>query len=98
MSTKTIHGNSQFQKPPYLRCTWESPDLQFHNEIDHIFNRKYCLTDVSVIPKFYKKKLYLTRKSEPCAKQAVVRIGQHRRGIRGQHRLGIRPLRAPSPR
>ncbi|VDO83171.1 unnamed protein product [Heligmosomoides polygyrus] len=31
MSTKTIHGNSQFQKPP-----------SFHNEIDHIiFNRKY---------------------------------------------------------
>ncbi|VDO18723.1 unnamed protein product [Heligmosomoides polygyrus] len=28
---------------------------QFHNEIDHIiFNRKYCLTDVSVVPKFYK--------------------------------------------
>ncbi|VDO26573.1 unnamed protein product [Heligmosomoides polygyrus] len=34
--------------------TWESPGGQFHNEIDHIiFNRKYCLTDVSVVPKFY---------------------------------------------
>ncbi|VDO27842.1 unnamed protein product, partial [Heligmosomoides polygyrus] len=54
MSTKTIHGNSQFQKPPSLRWTWESPGGQFHNEIDHIiFNRKYCLTDVSVVPKFY---------------------------------------------
>ncbi|VDO40645.1 unnamed protein product, partial [Heligmosomoides polygyrus] len=42
MSTKTIHGNSQFQKPPSLRWTWESPGGQFHNEIDHIiFNRKY---------------------------------------------------------
>ncbi|VDP13183.1 unnamed protein product [Heligmosomoides polygyrus] len=54
MSTKIIHGNSQFQKPPSLRWTWESPGGQFHNEIDHIiFNRKYCLTDVSVFPKFY---------------------------------------------
>uniref|UniRef100_A0A183F7I7 Endo/exonuclease/phosphatase domain-containing protein n=1 Tax=Heligmosomoides polygyrus TaxID=6339 RepID=A0A183F7I7_HELPZ len=25
MSTKTIHENSQFQKPPSLRWTWESP-------------------------------------------------------------------------
>ncbi|VDP60962.1 unnamed protein product [Heligmosomoides polygyrus] len=30
------------------------PVGQFHNEIDHIiFNRKYCLTDVSVVPEFY---------------------------------------------
>ncbi|VDO69723.1 unnamed protein product [Heligmosomoides polygyrus] len=54
MSTKTIHGNSQFQKPPSLRWTWESPGGQLHNEMDHIiFNRKYYLTDVSVVPKFY---------------------------------------------
>ncbi|VDP04513.1 unnamed protein product [Heligmosomoides polygyrus] len=54
MTTKTIHGNSQFQKPSSLRWTWESPGGQFHNEIDHIiFNHKYCLTDVSVVPKFY---------------------------------------------
>ncbi|VDP45636.1 unnamed protein product [Heligmosomoides polygyrus] len=40
MSTKTIHGNSQFQKPLSLRWTWESPGGQFHNEIDRIiFNR-----------------------------------------------------------
>ncbi|KAK6749637.1 hypothetical protein RB195_001942 [Necator americanus] len=26
MTTKTIHGNSQFQKPSSLRWTWESPD------------------------------------------------------------------------
>ncbi|VDO85435.1 unnamed protein product [Heligmosomoides polygyrus] len=45
MSTKTIHGNSQFQKPPSLRWTWESRGGQFHNEIDHIiFNRKYSST------------------------------------------------------
>uniref|UniRef100_A0A8L8JX68 Reverse transcriptase domain-containing protein n=1 Tax=Heligmosomoides polygyrus TaxID=6339 RepID=A0A8L8JX68_HELPZ len=51
MSTQTIHGNSQFQKPPALRCTWESPGGQFHNEIDHIiFNHKYCLTNVSDVP------------------------------------------------
>ncbi|VDP62218.1 unnamed protein product, partial [Heligmosomoides polygyrus] len=45
---------SQFQKPPSLRWTWESPGGQFHNEIDNIiFNRKYCLADVSVVPNFY---------------------------------------------
>ncbi|VDO91666.1 unnamed protein product [Heligmosomoides polygyrus] len=54
MSTNPIHGNSQFQKPRSLRWTWKSPGGQFHNEIDHIiFKRKYCLTDVSVVPKFY---------------------------------------------
>ncbi|VDP37794.1 unnamed protein product [Heligmosomoides polygyrus] len=54
MLTNTIHGNSQFQKLPSLRWTWESPGGQFHNEVDHIiFNRRYCLTDVSVVPKFY---------------------------------------------
>ncbi|VDP17060.1 unnamed protein product [Heligmosomoides polygyrus] len=54
MSTKTIPGNSQFQNPPALRWTWESQGGQFHNEVDHIiFNRKHCLTDVSVVPKFY---------------------------------------------
>nr|CDJ80522.1 endonuclease-reverse transcriptase [Haemonchus contortus] len=54
MSTHTIHGNSQFQKPSHLRWTWESPGGQFHNGIDHIiFNRMFCLTDVAVDPKFY---------------------------------------------
>ncbi|VDO74397.1 unnamed protein product [Heligmosomoides polygyrus] len=37
-----------------LRFGTERIVVQFHNEIDHIiFNRKYCLTDVSVVPKFY---------------------------------------------
>ncbi|VDO85482.1 unnamed protein product [Heligmosomoides polygyrus] len=43
---RTLHRNPRMDLG-FLR-------LQFHNEIDHfIFNRKYCLTDVSVVPKFY---------------------------------------------
>ncbi|XGW33658.1 hypothetical protein V3C99_017794 [Haemonchus contortus] len=53
-STYTIHGNSQFQKHSHLLWTWESPGGQFHNETDHIIvNRKFCLTVVAVVPKFY---------------------------------------------
>ncbi|KAK6760750.1 hypothetical protein RB195_021991 [Necator americanus] len=41
MTTKTIHGNSQFQKPSSLRWTWESPGGGYRNEIDHIIvNRR----------------------------------------------------------
>uniref|UniRef100_A0A0K0D8D6 Endo/exonuclease/phosphatase domain-containing protein n=1 Tax=Angiostrongylus cantonensis TaxID=6313 RepID=A0A0K0D8D6_ANGCA len=41
MATKTIHGNSQFQKPHRQRWTWKSPNGEHHNEIDHIIvNRK----------------------------------------------------------
>uniref|UniRef100_A0A0N4WA18 Endo/exonuclease/phosphatase domain-containing protein n=1 Tax=Haemonchus placei TaxID=6290 RepID=A0A0N4WA18_HAEPC len=54
MSTHTIHGNSQFQKHSHFRWAWESPGKQFHNGIDHIIvNRKFCLTDFAVVPKFY---------------------------------------------
>uniref|UniRef100_A0A0K0D7K3 Endo/exonuclease/phosphatase domain-containing protein n=1 Tax=Angiostrongylus cantonensis TaxID=6313 RepID=A0A0K0D7K3_ANGCA len=42
MATKTIHGNSQFQKPHPQRWTWESPNGEYHNEIDLIIvNRKF---------------------------------------------------------
>ncbi|ETN73187.1 endonuclease/exonuclease/phosphatase family protein [Necator americanus] len=54
MTTTTIHGNSQFQKPSSLRWTWESPGRGYRNEIDHIIvNKRFCLTDVGVVPKFY---------------------------------------------
>ncbi|EYC42981.1 hypothetical protein Y032_0508g2707 [Ancylostoma ceylanicum] len=54
MTARTIHGNSQFQKPTSLRWTWESPGGKYHNEIDHIIvNRRYCLTDVGAVPKCY---------------------------------------------
>ncbi|KAK6740785.1 hypothetical protein RB195_008934 [Necator americanus] len=36
MTTKTIHGNSQFQKPSSLRWMWKSPAELYRNEIDHI--------------------------------------------------------------
>uniref|UniRef100_A0A0K0D7N3 Endo/exonuclease/phosphatase domain-containing protein n=1 Tax=Angiostrongylus cantonensis TaxID=6313 RepID=A0A0K0D7N3_ANGCA len=53
MATKTIHGNSKFQKPQRQRWTWESPNGEYYNEIDDIIvNRKFCLTDVAVVPKF----------------------------------------------
>ncbi|VDO33154.1 unnamed protein product [Haemonchus placei] len=50
MSTHTIHGNSQFQKPSHSRWTWESPDGQLRNEMDLIiFNRRFCMADVGVV-------------------------------------------------
>ncbi|KAK6760940.1 hypothetical protein RB195_022131 [Necator americanus] len=54
MTTKTIHGNSQFQKPSSLRWTWESPGGGYHDKIDHIIvSRRFCMTDVVIVPKFY---------------------------------------------
>ncbi|EYC32666.1 hypothetical protein Y032_0002g1033 [Ancylostoma ceylanicum] len=54
MMTKTIHGDSQFQKPTSLRWTWKSADGEYHNEIDHIIvNRMFCRTDVGVVLMFY---------------------------------------------
>ncbi|EYC22362.1 hypothetical protein Y032_0017g3304 [Ancylostoma ceylanicum] len=41
MTTKTIHGTSQFKKSTSLRWTWESPGGKYHKEIDHIIvNRR----------------------------------------------------------
>ncbi|KAE9421373.1 hypothetical protein Angca_007273, partial [Angiostrongylus cantonensis] len=77
MATKTIHGNSQFQKPHRQRWTWESPNGEYHNEINHIIvNRKFCLTDVAVVPKFYvgsdyrllRARFYFSRKGEKASK------------------------------
>nr|CDJ83066.1 reverse transcriptase [Haemonchus contortus] len=68
MSTHTIHGNSQFQKPSHLRWTWESPGEQFHDEIDHIiFYRRLCLTDVAVVPKFYTKSDHRLLRARFCS-------------------------------
>ena len=77
MSTKTIHGNSQFQKAESKRWTWESPGGQFHNEIDHIiFNRRFCLSNVAIVQKFQTglnhrllhAKFYFTEQGERSAK------------------------------
>ncbi|KAK6766508.1 hypothetical protein RB195_026045 [Necator americanus] len=54
MTTKTIHGNSQFQKPSSLCWTWESPGGGYRNEIDHIIvNKRFCLTDVAALAGFW---------------------------------------------
>ncbi|KAK6752321.1 hypothetical protein RB195_003627 [Necator americanus] len=77
MTTKTIHGNSQFQKPSSLRWTWESAGGGYRNEIDHIIvNKRFCLTNVGVVPKFYtgsdhrllRGRLSFTRRAEKAAK------------------------------
>ncbi|ETN69398.1 endonuclease/exonuclease/phosphatase family protein [Necator americanus] len=77
MTTKTIHGNSQFQKPSSLRWTWESPGGGYRNEIDHIIvNKRFCLTDVAVVPKFntgsdhrlLRGRFSFTRRAEKAAK------------------------------
>ncbi|KAK6744428.1 hypothetical protein RB195_011250 [Necator americanus] len=77
MTTKTIHGNSQLQKPSSLRWTWESPGGGYRNEIDHIIvNKRFWLTDVGVVPKFYtgsdhrllRGRFSFTRRAEKAAK------------------------------
>ena len=77
MLTKTIHGNSQFQKAESKCWTWDSLGGQFHNESDHIiFNRRFCLTDAAVVTKFQmgsdhrllRAKFYFTEQGERTTK------------------------------
>ncbi|EYC14302.1 hypothetical protein Y032_0041g461 [Ancylostoma ceylanicum] len=77
MTTRIIHGNSQFQKPTSLRWAWGSSGGEYHNEIDHIIvYRRYCLTDVGVVPKFYtgsdhrllRARFFFSRRGEKAAK------------------------------
>ncbi|KAK6741007.1 hypothetical protein RB195_009077 [Necator americanus] len=77
MTTKTIHWNSQFQKPSSLRWTWESPGGGYRNEIDHIIvNKIFCLAEIAVVPNFYtgsdhrllRGKFSFTRRAEKAAK------------------------------
>ncbi|KAK6763857.1 hypothetical protein RB195_024258 [Necator americanus] len=76
MTTKTIYGNSQFQKTSSLRWTWESLGGGYRNEIDHIIvSKRFCLTDVAVVPKFNTESdrrlrggFFFTRREEKAAK------------------------------
>uniref|UniRef100_A0A0K0DPD1 Endo/exonuclease/phosphatase domain-containing protein n=1 Tax=Angiostrongylus cantonensis TaxID=6313 RepID=A0A0K0DPD1_ANGCA len=54
MATKTIHGNSQFQKPHPQCWAWEFRNGEYYNEIDHIIVNRMRLTDVAVVSKFCK--------------------------------------------
>ncbi|XP_055964920.1 uncharacterized protein LOC130018094, partial [Sorex fumeus] len=56
---------------------WESPGGQFHHKIDHIvFNQWFCLTNVTVVPKFQtglnhhllRAKFYFTEREEKAAR------------------------------
>uniref|UniRef100_A0A7I4Y976 Reverse transcriptase domain-containing protein n=1 Tax=Haemonchus contortus TaxID=6289 RepID=A0A7I4Y976_HAECO len=52
IGTHGVEWNEQGER--LSEWTWESPGGQFHNEIDRIiFNRRFCLTDVALVPKFY---------------------------------------------
>ncbi|ETN69854.1 hypothetical protein NECAME_15029 [Necator americanus] len=64
-------------KPSSLRWKWESPGGGYRNEIDHIIvNKRFCLTDVGVVPKFYtgsdhrllRGRFSSTRRAEKAAK------------------------------
>ncbi|ETN82459.1 hypothetical protein NECAME_07948 [Necator americanus] len=77
MTTKTIHGNSQFQKPSSLRWTGESPGGGYRNEIDYIIvNKRFSLVNVAVVPKFYtgsdhillRRRFSFTMREEKAAK------------------------------
>ncbi|KAK6734221.1 hypothetical protein RB195_017791 [Necator americanus] len=74
---KVIIGDFNTEKPSSLRWTWESPGGGYRNEIDHIIvNKRFCLTDVGVVPKFYtgsdhrllRGKFSFTRRAKKAAK------------------------------
>ncbi|KAK6750475.1 hypothetical protein RB195_002445 [Necator americanus] len=49
---KVIIGDFNAKKLSSLRWTWESPDGEYHNEIDYIIvSKRFCLTDVAVVPR-----------------------------------------------
>ncbi|KAK6735544.1 hypothetical protein RB195_018638 [Necator americanus] len=55
---------------------WESSGGGYRNGIDHIVNKRFCLTDVAVVPKFYtgsdhrllRGRLSFTKRAEKAAK------------------------------
>ncbi|XGW35833.1 hypothetical protein V3C99_019205 [Haemonchus contortus] len=54
MTTYAIHGNSRSQSPISCDGQGTGPDGQLDNETDPIiFNWRFCLTYVAVVPKFF---------------------------------------------
>ncbi|KAK6735223.1 hypothetical protein RB195_018415 [Necator americanus] len=77
MTTKTMHENSQFQKSSSLCWTWGSLGGGCRNETNCIIvNKRFCLTDVAVVPKFYtgsdhrllRERFSFTKREEKAAK------------------------------
>ncbi|KAK6749885.1 hypothetical protein RB195_002101 [Necator americanus] len=94
MTTKTIHGNSQFQKPSSLRWTWKSYGGGFRNEIDHIIvNKRFCLTDVAVVPKFIRDRTIASSEEDFPSQGEQRKPPSSEREIPGLPSTGISSLR-----
>ncbi|KAK6749248.1 hypothetical protein RB195_001697 [Necator americanus] len=84
------HGLQWNEKSPPLYAGRGSRGGGYHNEIDHIIvNKRFCLTDVAVVPKFYtgsdhrlfRGRSSFTRAAEKVAKEAIKEDLKERRAV-----------------